>query len=270
MIISVDTGNKQIKTVRKTFTAGLVGISLIAILLIVLYRFSGLIASVSIIAYTFLTLLIFNLVGGRLSLQGIAALVIGIGMAVDSAVISYARIREELKRKVSLKTAYEKGSKESFISILDANVTTLIAAIILFIFGESSVKGFATMLIISIIVTFVVMVYLNRHLISKFVQSEKFEKHTKAFIGYKESKKENKFDFVKPKNIVFIIVLAILASFSGSYFNICIVSSPNVSIIFVAVAGPTPLMFPFAKYVSSAAKVCGINFSNVSILNCSP
>ena len=130
-------------SLEKTFIAGVVGISLIALLLIILYRVSGLIASVSILAYTGLTLLIFNLVGGRLSLQGIAALVIGIGMAVDSAVISFSRIKEELKRKVSLKTAYNEGSKESFISILDANVTTLIAAIILFIFGESSVKGFA-------------------------------------------------------------------------------------------------------------------------------
>ena len=119
----------------KTFTAGVVGIAAITLLLIILYRVSGVVASVSILAYTFLTLLIFNLVGGRLSLQGIAALVIGIGMAVDSAVISFARIKEELTRKVSLRTAYEKGSKESFVSILDANVTTLIAAIILFIFG---------------------------------------------------------------------------------------------------------------------------------------
>ena len=193
-------------SLEKTFTAGIVGISLIGLLLIVIYKFSGLVASVSILAYTFLTILIFNLVGGRLTLQGIAALVIGIGMAVDSAVISFARIKEELKRGVSLKTAYEAGSKQSFVSILDANVTTLIAAIILFIFGESSVKGFATMLIISIIVTFIVMVYLSRYIISKFIRSEKFENHKKLFIGYKDIKKESKFDFVKPKNIVFVIV----------------------------------------------------------------
>ncbi|MBQ2946866.1 MAG: protein translocase subunit SecD [Bacilli bacterium] len=194
----------------KTFAAGVVGIAAIAILLIVLYKVSGVVAGVSILAYTFLTLLIFNLVGGRLSLQGIAALVIGIGMAVDSAVISFSRIKEELARKVSLKTAYENGSRDSFVSILDANVTTLIAAIILFIFGESSVKGFATMLIISIIVTFLVMVYLNRYLIKLLVRSEKFEKHVKAFIGYKENKKKNKFDFVKPRNIVFIVVSLII------------------------------------------------------------
>ena len=204
-------------SLEKTFTAGIVGIALIALLLIVLYRVSGVIASVSILAYTFLTLLIFNLVGGRLSLQGIAALVIGIGMAVDSAVISFSRIREELTRKVSLKTAYQKGSKESFVSILDANITTLIAAIILFIFGESSVKGFATMLIISIIVTFLVMVYLNRYVISLFVRSEKFEKHTKAFIGYKEKTKKNKFDFVKPRGIVFTVVGLVIVL--GSMFT---------------------------------------------------
>ena len=193
-------------SLEKTFTAGIVGITAIIILLIILYRFSGVIASVSVLGYIFLTLLIFNLVGGRLTLQGIAALVIGIGMAVDSAVISFARIKEELDRKVSLKTAYEKGSKESFISILDANISTLIAAIILFIFGESSVKGFATMLIISIIVTFIAMVFINRYLISLFVRTEKFEKHTTMFIGYKEQKKKNNFDFVKPRTLVFTIV----------------------------------------------------------------
>ena len=193
-------------SLEKTFTAGIVGITAIIILLIILYRFSGMIASVSVLGYIFLTLLIFNLVGGRLTLQGIAALVIGIGMAVDSAVISFARIKEELARKVSLKTAYEKGSKESFISILDANITTLIAAIILFILGESSVKGFATMLIISIIVTFIAMVFINRYLISLFVRTEKFEKHTTMFIGYKEQKKKNNFDFVKPRTLVFTIV----------------------------------------------------------------
>ena len=206
-------------SLTKTFTAGVVGICLIALLLIIIYRVSGLVASVSILAYTFLTLLIFNLVGGRLSLQGIAALLIGIGMAVDSAVISYSRIKEELKRKISLETAYKKASKESFVSILDANVTTLIAAIILFIFGESSVKGFATMLIISIIVTFIVMVFLNRYLTKMFVNSLKFENHKKMFIGFKDSSKEKKFNFTKRKNIIFVIVGLILILGSMYIYN---------------------------------------------------
>lgn len=200
----------------KTFKAGVIGIIAIAVLLILIYRVSGLIASISILAYTFLTLLLFNLVGGRLTLQGIAALVIGIGMAVDSAVILYSRIKEELNKKLSLKTAYEKGSKESFISILDANVTTLIAAIILFKFGESSVKGFATMLIISIVVTFIVMVYLNKYLIKLFTQSPKFENHKGLFIGFKE-RKDRVFNFVKPRFVVFAIVGIILIV--GGFFT---------------------------------------------------
>ena len=194
----------------KTFKAGLYGIIAIAVLLVIIYKFSGFIASISILTYTFLTLLLFNLVGGRLTLQGIAALVIGIGMAVDSAVILYSRVKEELNKKMSLKTAYEKGSKESFISVLDANVTTLIAAIILFKFGESSVKGFATMLIISIIVTFIVMVYLNKYIIKSFVQTSKFENHKRIFIGFKERNKSHKLNFVKPRFVVFAIVTLII------------------------------------------------------------
>ena len=199
-------------SLNKTFIAGVVGISAIIILLILLYRVGGVIASVGVISYLSLTLLIFELVGGKLTLQGIAALVIGIGMAVDSVVISFARIKEELRRGVSLKTAYLEGSKQSFVSILDANVTTLIAAVILFIFGESSVKGFATMLIISIVVTFIIMVLLMRFLLSLFVRSEKFEKHLKVFIGYKESKKKTKESsiYTKYRHIIFVFVSLII------------------------------------------------------------
>jgi len=206
-------------SLNKTFLAGGVGIALITLVLILIYNFSGFIASIGIIAYTFMTLLIFNLVGGRLSLQGIAALVIGIGMAVDSAVISFARIKEELKNGSNLKNSFINGNKESFVSILDSNLTTLIAAIILFFLGESSVKGFATMLIISIISTFIVMVYLNRYLVGLFAKTAYFDKHKKLFIGYNENKKESKlsrFSFVKYRKIAFILV-GLLIIFGGLF-----------------------------------------------------
>lgn len=191
----------------KTFIASVVGILAIIALMIVIYKFSGLISSVGILVYIALTLLIFNLVGGRLTLQGIAALVIGIGMAVDSSVISFSRIKEELRKGCGLKTAFKLGTKESIISIIDANTTTLLAAIILFIFGESSVKGFATMLIISIIVTFIVMVYMVRFLASLFVRSGKFDKHKYLFIGYKDKeRKERILDFAKYRKIIYILV----------------------------------------------------------------
>lgn len=194
-------------SLSKTFIASIVGIAAIIILMVVLYKLSGFVASVGVIGYTALTILIFNLVGGKLTLQGIAALVIGIGMAVDSSVISFSRIKEELKSGSGLTTAFKTGTKQSIMSIVDANLTTMLAAIILFIFGESSVKGFATMLIISIVVTFIVMVFIVRYLLSLFVRSDKFNNHRWLFIGYKEkNNKEHKFDFVKIHKIVFILV----------------------------------------------------------------
>lgn len=199
-------------SLNKTFIASIIGVALIMLLLIILYRVSGFIASIGMIAYLFITLLIFHLCGGKLTLQGIAALVIGVGMAIDSAVISFSRIKEELKNKSTLRTSYERGNKQSFISILDANVTTLIAAIVLFIFGESSVKGFATMLIISIITTFIIMVYLTRYLIGLFVKTDKFNKHTNLFIGYKDNCKNvfDKCNFVKNRKLIYIFVSLII------------------------------------------------------------
>ena len=197
----------------KTLIASIVGVVAIIFVMIVLYKLSGLIASVGIIGYISLTILIFNLVGGKLTLQGIAALVIGIGMAVDSSVISFSRIKEELKNGSFLTTAFKSGTKQSIMSIIDANTTTLLAAVILFIFGESSVKGFATMLIISVIVTFIVMVFLVRYLLSLFVRSNKFNNHKYLFIGYKESKKDKKkfkFNFIKYHKIIFVIVALII------------------------------------------------------------
>lgn len=194
----------------KTLIASIVGISFIILVMLLLYKFSGFVASVGIISYTAITLLIFNLVGGRLTLQGLAALVIGIGMAVDSTVISFSRIKEELRNGAGVKTAFKSGTKQSIMSIIDANTTTLLVAIILFIFGESSVKGFATMLIISVIVTFIVMVGLTRYLISLFVRCEKFKNHKYLFIGYKDKKKkEFKINYVKYYKIIFSLVVLI-------------------------------------------------------------
>ena len=156
-------------SLSKTFVAGVVGVAGIVFLMCALYRFSGFIASIGLLFYTAITFLVFWLIGGVLTLPGIAALVIGIGMAVDATVISFSRIKDELYNGTKLNMAFKLGNKNSFMTIFDSNITTLISAIILFIFGESSVKGFATMLIISTIVTMVVMVFITRYLVGLFV-----------------------------------------------------------------------------------------------------
>ena len=175
-------------SLSKTFTAGIIGIALIMVVLICLYRFAGFVSSVGIMIYTTLVFAIFWLVGGVLTLPGIAAVLIGIGMAVDSSVISFSRIKDELKKGSKLKYAVKNGNKNSFASILDGNLTTLVVALILFIFGESSVKGFATMLIISIAVTMFVMVFVVRWLINYTIKTGFFEGKEKLFIGYDGNK----------------------------------------------------------------------------------
>lgn len=220
------------QALEKTATAGVIGIILICLFLIVLYRFSGMIASVCILVYSALTMFVFWMIGGTLTLPGIAAVIIGIGMAVDSNVINFSRIKEELYEGRGISRALKNGNKNSFGAIFDANVTTLITAIILFIFGQSSVKGFATMLIISIFMTMIIMVFFSRWLMKKYVETGIFDNHPTLFIGVKGkdipnvSKKEKrtkyfyqKFDFVKKRKVFLISALIISVLGIGFLFK---------------------------------------------------
>ncbi len=208
-------------SLEKTIAAGIVGVILIMIFMIILYRFTGLVSCVSLMLYTTLTFSIFYVVGGTLTLPGIAALVIGMGMAVDANVISFARIKDELKNGQKLKSAFILGNKNAFTTILDSNLTTLIIAIILFIFGESSVKGFATMLMISIFVTMFIMVLINRVLIKKMVDTKFFDNKLNLFIGYKKTSKDKfaKLDFVKTRAIFYAISILIITIGAVSLFT---------------------------------------------------
>ena len=183
-------------TLEKTFIAGLVGVALIILFMIAMYRFAGFVASIGIIIYTFLTFFIFWLIGGVLSLPGIAAMLIGIGMAVDANVINFTRIRDEYKIRKDFKLSYKNGNTASIGTILDSNITTLLVAIILFILGESSVT------------TLFVMVFLVRKMLNKFVETNYFEDKQNLFIGLKN--KEIKGNFVKNGRIIIMVPIIIL------------------------------------------------------------
>lgn len=177
----------------KTFTAGIIGMLLVIVFMTILYKFSGFISGVNLLLYMLLVMGIFWLIGGVLTLPGIAALVLGIGMAVDSCVVTNERIKEELQSGKNIQSAYEAGNSQSWSTIFDANVTTLIVAIVLFIFGESSIKGFATMLMITIFATMFIMVFINRKVLKMFVNTKIFDKKPNAFIKFeKKNKKETK------------------------------------------------------------------------------
>lgn len=173
---------------NKTLIAGVIGIILVIILMIIVYRFSGFITGVCFIIYTVCSLYIFYLINGVLTLPGIAAMLLGIGMAADSAIICFERIKEQLKIGNNLSKSFEIGNKTSLSSIIDSNITTIIVAIILFILGQSSVKGFATMLIINIIVTVIVMVYLERQILKLFIKTTYFDDKLNLFIGVNKKK----------------------------------------------------------------------------------
>jgi SecD/SecF fusion protein len=159
------------QALSKTINAGIIGVSLIFIFMILYYRLPGLVAVITLSVYIYLILVVFTAINGVLTLPGIAALMLGVGMAVDANILTYERIREELRVGKSVKESFQAGAKSAFTAILDANLTTIIAAVVLFIFGTSSVKGFAMILIISILVSFLTAVWGSRLLLGLLVNS---------------------------------------------------------------------------------------------------
>ncbi|WP_033544121.1 protein translocase subunit SecDF [Planococcus sp. CAU13] len=210
----------------KTTFAAAVGIGLVLLFMLIFYRFPGAIAVVTLSAYVYLILLIFNWIGGVLTLPGIAAIMLGVGMAVDANIITYERIREELRTGKSVKESFQIGARSAFSAILDANVTTLLAAGVLFYFGTSSVKGFATLLIISILSSFLTAVWGSRLLLGLWVNSGVLD-NKPGWFGLKPDKihspaEEKKitdlttpfdrFDFAGNRNKFFAASLALIAA----------------------------------------------------------
>lgn len=206
-----------------TIFAGIIGIALVFIFMLVYYRFPGFIAVVTLSIYIFLTLLVFDWMNAVLTLPGIAALVLGVGMAVDANIITYERIRDELKLGRSVKAAYKEGTKNSLATITDANLTTLLAAAVLFYYGTSSVKGFATTLIISILMSFITAVYGTRLFMSLWVNSGFLDKRT-GWFGVKKRNihdlsekmdlmslptRFDKIDFVKHRKVFYGISIGV-------------------------------------------------------------
>ena len=166
-----------------TVTAGIIGIALIFLFMIFYYRLPGVVATITLSIYIYLILLVFDLMNGVLTLPGIAALILGVGMAVDANILTYERLKEEIKVGRSLKSAFQAGNKSSFVAILDANLTTLLAGAVLFYFGTSSVKGFATILIVSILMSFLTAVYGSRLLLGLLINSKLFDKRLVGLVS---------------------------------------------------------------------------------------
>lgn len=150
--------------------AGAIGVGLIFIFMIIYYRVPGIFASIALTLYISLVLLLFAEMKVTLTLPGIAALLLTIGMAVDANILIFERIREELSRGISIKSAVKAGFENAMSSIVDSNSTTFIAALILYFIGSGSVKGFAVTLMIGIVLSLFTALIVTKTLINLAVE----------------------------------------------------------------------------------------------------
>lgn len=201
-----------------TIQAGILASIFILLFMMIIYRIPGVIASVTLIVYSWGLMLIYYWMNATLTLPGIAAFVLGVGMAVDANIITAERIREEMRTGKSLLSALKSGSKNSFRTILDANLTTIVAGAVLYVLPFSgSIKGFALMLILSNVLSMLTNVGFSRLLLNLTVRSNLITKP--GFFGVKEkdiqSLSDKKtvgqdpyyriFDFVKHRKVFFSI-----------------------------------------------------------------
>jgi preprotein translocase subunit SecD len=141
------------ESVKATLIAGLIGAAAVMIFMVVVYQLPGMIANVALIIYSLLVLAIFKIIPVTLTVPGVAAFILSVGMAVDANILIFERTKEELRDERTLYAAIEIGFKRAFSAIVDSNVNSLITCVILFIFGTGPVKGFALTLAIGVLVS---------------------------------------------------------------------------------------------------------------------
>ena len=168
--VGPDLGEDSIKS---GVTSLIIGFVLVIMFMFFKYRIFGLIANTALIANLIMLVGILTILEATLTLPGIAGIILTVGMAVDANVLIFERIREELKTEKSIIHAFDSGYARAKITVLDANITTLIAAVILFAFGSGPVKGFAITLGIGIVTTLFTAYFLARHLTSLIVLNNK-------------------------------------------------------------------------------------------------
>jgi SecD/SecF fusion protein len=166
---------------NRSLIAGIIGLSAVAALMIYLYGLAGVASAITLFVFVLITLIAFNLLRGEYGPDTIAATVVGIGMAVDANIIVFERIKDELYKGKTLRNAFYEGTRKSLSSIVDANITTLIAGFSLYFFGTRTVRGFATMLIISLFFTMIIVVFLAQLMVSLVAQSQYFQNKPHLF-----------------------------------------------------------------------------------------
>lgn len=171
---SVQTATIGANALKLSVKAGIIGLALVMVLMIVAYGALGVIADLALLLYVQLVLWIMCGIGSVLTLPGIAGIILSIGMAVDSNVIIFTRIREEIQKGKSVRVAVDMGYRAALSTVVDAQTTTLVAAFVLYIFGTTSVKGFALTLMIGTVMSVITAVFITQLFVNLLAESEKF------------------------------------------------------------------------------------------------
>ena len=158
------------KALSTSLTAGAIGILLVMIFMIVMYRVPGVIASIALLFYTALDAVILTVAHVNLSLPGIAGIILSIGMAVDANVIIFERIKDELHNGKTVRAAIDSGFSRAWTAIIDSNITTIIAAVVLYFFGSGTVVGFAITFGIGVVLSMFTAVTVTRFLLRRIVE----------------------------------------------------------------------------------------------------
>ena len=210
---SVQAASIGADALDKSIIAGAIGIGIIFILMIVFYGLLGLVADIALMLYIAMFIWSMSLFNVVLTLPGIAALILSIGMAVDANVIIFARIKEEICAGKSIRVSVQAGFKNALSTVLDAQITTLIAAVVLYEVGTTSVKGFALTLMIGIIISIFTAVIITQLFISLLAESKKFSKNKYFGVNEDGTPKQflhKTFSFIRHRKVFYIISAGII------------------------------------------------------------
>ena len=166
-VVGAQLGQQALKT---SLIGGIIGVICVMIIMIIAYTVPGIVASFALLLYTALDLVAMNAFDMTLTLPGIAGVILSIGMAVDANVIIYARIREEIAGGNSVRSAIDTGFRKALSAIIDGNVTTLIACLVLYIMGTGSVKGFAESLALGIFLSMFTALFVSKWIVQSFYE----------------------------------------------------------------------------------------------------
>ena len=202
-VVGAQLGEEAIST---SLMAGAIGLAIVFVFMCVVYLLPGLASSLALVIYTGLILVLLNAFDITLTLPGIAGIILGIGMAVDANVIIFARVKEELTAGKSVKSALNAGFHKAMSAILDGNITTLIAAAVLWLKGSGTVKGFAQTLALGIVVSMFTALVITRMIVYAFYAVG--IRNTKLYGRIKEEREP--IDFLGKRKIFFAVSVAVI------------------------------------------------------------